>query len=159
MAESFLTFDFDDACVSNALERFYYDWQNIPPAKKSRFSAVTALCKDERGRLIGDEFPQPIMDSDSLEMRYKYKTKSEKWGFQRTEVLKQFLFPTPADTLFVVEGMVWSKKALRFKTRFVNEALLPWQNQHGESIDETKQFSEICKGTSTITMASKRFER
>lgn len=91
--ELFLTFDSDDACVPVALERFKYHWDNIPLNEQNNFSAVTALCKDQKGTLVGDKFPLDITDSDSLEIRYKYKVKGEKWGFHRTDILKQFPFP------------------------------------------------------------------
>jgi glycosyltransferase involved in cell wall biosynthesis len=123
MGELFLAFDADDVCVPDALERFYYYWQNIPPGERSRFSAVTVLCKDQDGRLIGNAFPRHITDSDLLEIFYVYRVDGEKWGFHRTDVLKEFPFPEGADASFVPEGMVWTKIAQKFKTRFVNEIL------------------------------------
>lgn len=47
--ELFLTLDSDDACVPEALERFYFHWNAIPENRKGQFSAVTALCKDQNG--------------------------------------------------------------------------------------------------------------
>jgi len=123
MGELFLPLDSDDACVPDALERFHYHWQNIPLAERSRFSAVTVLCKDPEGRLIGNAFPQLITDSDSLEVLYVYRVNGEKWGFHRTDVLKEFPIPAVADASFVPEGMVSTKIARKFKTRFVNEIL------------------------------------
>jgi glycosyltransferase involved in cell wall biosynthesis len=119
----FLPLDSDDGCIPTALERFYYHWQNIPAAEKSQFSAVTVLCKDQEGRLIGTAFPRPVTDSDPLEIRYRYKLKGEKWGFHRTEVLKKFPFPELEGLAFLPESIVWSKIARTYKTRFVNEIL------------------------------------
>ena len=50
--EFFLTFDSDDRCVPQALERFNYHWLQIPLAIRYEFSAVTALCVDENNELI-----------------------------------------------------------------------------------------------------------
>ncbi len=121
--ELFLTLDSDDACVPNALERLKYHWDGIPPVEKDKFSAVTVLCKDQNGRLIGDKFPCDVLDSDWIESFFKYKVKGEKWGFQRTDVLKQFPFPTVPNVKFISEGVLWFALSRRFKTRFVNEIL------------------------------------
>jgi len=121
--ELFLSLDSDDACVPQALERFKYHWDSIPDGQKERFSAVTALCQDHNGVVVGDQFPQDILDSDSIELVLKYKIRGEKWGFQRTEVLKQFPFPIVPGARFVSEGVVWFALSRRFKTRFVNEML------------------------------------
>jgi len=121
--ELFVTLDSDDACLPQALERLKYHWDGIPTAEKDKFSAVTVLCKDQNGRLVGDEFPRDVLDSDSIELVFKYNVKGEKWGFHRTDVLKQFPFPTLRNAKFISEGVVWFAISRRFKTRFVNEVL------------------------------------
>ncbi len=90
--ELFLTLDSDDACVPQALERLKYHWDSIPTEKKDKFSAVTVLCKDQNGGLVGDKFPRDVLDSDSIELVFKYNVKGEKWGFHRTEVLRPLDF-------------------------------------------------------------------
>lgn len=130
--ELFLTLDSDDACVPRALERFKHYWDAIPDGHRSHFSAVTALCMDQHGKLIGSKFPQDVTDSDSLEIRYRFKVKGEKWGFHRTSVLRQFPFPAIEGVKVVPEGVVWAAVARRFKTRFVNEPLrIYWADEFG----------------------------
>jgi len=121
--ELFLGLDSDDACSPDALERFTYHWAAIPAAEKERFSAVTALCQDQHGRLVGDRFPRDPTDSDSLEIRYRFRVKGEKWGFQRTAVLRQFPFPVREGDTHVPPSFVWRAIARRYRTRYVNEVL------------------------------------
>jgi glycosyltransferase involved in cell wall biosynthesis/SAM-dependent methyltransferase len=121
--ELFLTLDSDDACVPHALERFKRIWDDIPEADRGGFSAVTALCVDQHGQLVGDRFPRDPTDSDSLEIRYRYKVRGEKWGFQRTAVLREFPFPEPEGARHVPPSVAWSAIAGRYKTRYVNEML------------------------------------
>ncbi len=121
--ELFLNIDDDDACVPQALERLKYHWDSIPDSQRERFSGVTVLCRDHNGRLVGDLFPRDILDFNSLELVFKYKVRGEKWGFQRTDVLKEFPFPTLPDVKYIPEGVVWFALARRFKTQFVNEIL------------------------------------
>jgi glycosyltransferase involved in cell wall biosynthesis len=121
--ELFLTLDSDDECVPEALARFKYHWENIPESEKPQFSAVTALCKNQYGEIEGDKFARDILDSDCVEMFMRYRPRGEKWGFQRTEVMRQFLFPITPGENFVPESVVWLALSRRYKTRFVNETL------------------------------------
>jgi glycosyltransferase involved in cell wall biosynthesis len=122
--ELFLTFDSDDSCVPEALERFKYHWDAIPENKKKDFSAVTCLCKDQEGKIIGSFFPLDPTDSDSLEIRYRFKVVGEKWGFHRTDVLRDFPFPETIKRTYISDSpFVWNKIARKYKTRFVNEIL------------------------------------
>ena len=119
----FLVLDSDDACVPDALERFKYHWDTIPMEQKHRFSAVTCLCLDQQGIQVGSRFPRQVTDSDSLEIRYRFKVTGEKWGFHRTDVLRQYPLPETVKGHYIPEGLVWSRIARAYKTRFVNEAL------------------------------------
>jgi glycosyltransferase involved in cell wall biosynthesis len=121
--ELLLVLDSDDGCVPQALERLKHHWDHIDDQKRARFSAVTALCADQDGNLIGDPFPQDVMDSDPLELRYRYKVRGEKWGFQRTDILRRYPFPEDLRQTYVPEDIIWNKIARKYKTRFVNEQL------------------------------------
>ena len=119
----FLSWDSDDGAVSTALERFKAHWDAIPGDRKSRFSAVTALRMYDDGHPVGDRFPHDITDSESLELYFKYRVRGDKWGFHRTDVLRDHPFPEPQGLTFVSESIVWFAIARRYKTRYVNEYL------------------------------------
>lgn len=129
----FLTLDSDDACVPNALERFKAHWEGIPEEQRERFSAVTGLCRTQDGKTVGRPFPTDPLDSDSLEMAYRYRMAHEKWGFQRTDVLRQFPFPEDVEGNYVPESYVWHRIARHYKTRYVNDALRIYWTE-GESL-------------------------
>jgi glycosyltransferase involved in cell wall biosynthesis len=120
--ELFLTLDSDDRCMPNALERLHYHWDNIPADRKQLFSAVTALCEDQYGNLQGQKFPKDVIDANWLDLHYRYKVGGEKWGFQRTDVMKEFPFQVMPGQ-HIDEGSVWTQIALKYQTRFVNEIL------------------------------------
>ncbi len=119
----FVPADSDDRFVPTALERFLFHWNTIPESRRREFTGVACLCMTERGDVIGDQFPFDPTDSDSLEISYKYKVRGEKWGFHRTDVLRQFPFPEIPGVGFVPEGIVWNQIARKYKIRFINEAL------------------------------------
>ncbi len=119
----FLTWDSDDGAVPEALERFSAHWDGIPPDRRHGFSAVSALRRNEDGTLIGDPFPSDVLDSDPLELFFRYRVRGDKWGFHRTDVLRAHPFPEPAGVTFVTESVLWFAIARRYRTRYVNEAL------------------------------------
>jgi glycosyltransferase involved in cell wall biosynthesis len=119
----FLALDSDDECVPNALERFLYHWESIPSTERAGFSAVTALCQDDGGRIVGEPFPRDPYDSDPLSIYFAGTGKGEKWGFHRTDVLRRYPFPEPAGVKFVSEAVVWFAIGRHYKTRYVNEPL------------------------------------
>ena len=121
--ELFLPLDSDDSCCPQALERFKYHWDSIPANKKDLFSGVSCLCQDEAGEIVGTSFPFNPTDSNSLEIRYRYKVKGDKWGFHKTEILLEFPFVDFTGYSFIPANMVWNKIARKYQTRFVNETL------------------------------------
>ena len=129
--ELFLTLDSDDACVSTALERFKHHWDSIPAAERGKYSAVTALCMDQDGTLLGNRYPADVLDSDPVELVYRFRVHGEKWGFQRTDVLKEFPFPSVSRARIVPENVVWDAIGQRYRTRYVNEVLRIYWIQHG----------------------------
>ena len=141
----FLPLDSDDACVPHALAKLRHYWDTIPQQRKRAFSAVTVLCKDERGNVVGDRFPNHITDSDSLDCYYRLKVRGEKWGFQRTDVMREFPFPVPGERMsHVPEGIVWSQISRRYKTRYVNEALRVYYTGH-ESLTSTGNLGRTAR--------------
>jgi glycosyltransferase involved in cell wall biosynthesis len=120
--ELFLTLDSDDEALPDALEILNQHWRNIPEDERDEFSAVTGLCIDETGGIVGSRFPSDVFDSDSLAIHYRFKIEGEKWGFQLTDVLRKFPYPQNVQG-HVPESVVWSAIASSYKTRFVNDVL------------------------------------
>lgn len=119
----FLNLDSDDFCVPEALERLLAHWEAIPRSLRGDFSGVTCQCMDEFGDLVGSPFPEPVVDAHPVEFLWKHRIRGEKWGFHRTEVLREFPFPEIAGERFVPEGLVWNRIGRRYKLRFVNDPL------------------------------------
>jgi glycosyltransferase involved in cell wall biosynthesis len=142
--ELFLTLDSDDSCVPEALQTFYDVWQGIED--KEHFAGVTALCMTEEGKVVGDKFVADVCDATYLEDKYVYKIKGEKWGFQRTEVLKEFPFPEPEGLKLVSEGYVWARISGKYQTRYVNECLRVYHTEEGSYVhaEPAKYATELA---------------
>jgi glycosyltransferase involved in cell wall biosynthesis len=121
--ELFLPLDSDDECLTTALERLAHHWGCIPADRKSSYSGITVLCQNETGQILGTEFPQPIMDSNPIEMFAKYHMKGEKWGFHRTELLREYPFPDFPQEKFMAEALVWNRIGRKYQIRYINEPL------------------------------------
>ncbi len=153
--ELFLNLDSDDSCVASALERFAFHWNDISENDRARFSAVTALCMDVDGNIIGDRYPYNVIDCDRSEIVFKYKVKGDKWGFQRTDILRQFPYPVQDQEKFIGEGVIWSEIGRRYKTRFVNEALsIVYQSTAGRTDQLTHApLSSVALGCAMLHQA------
>lgn len=125
--ELFLTLDSDDTCVADALARLKFHWDSIPAGARETFSAVTVLCADAEGRVVGDRFPRDVFDANSISLQHKYLIRGEKWGFHRTTVLRKFPFPEFDGERFIPESVVWNRIAQHYRTRYVNEALRTYE--------------------------------
>lgn len=121
--ELFLVLDSDDWCVPVTLERFWHYWTSISEEQRDQFVGVWSLCMDESGAVVGNPFPATdYIDSNLLEIKYRYRVFGEKWGIMRTDILRQFPFREDIPGL-VPEGTVWDAIAKHYKTRFINQAL------------------------------------
>jgi len=119
--EFFLIFDSDDTCVKNALEIFLKSWDSMDEEKKASFSGITCLCQDYGGNIIGDAFKENIVDEYPIYiMPYM---KGEKWGFHKTDIVKNFLFPEYQNEKFMAESLVWNRISSIYKVRHINTPL------------------------------------
>jgi glycosyltransferase involved in cell wall biosynthesis len=116
----FVILDSDDWLVPTALERLLYWWESIPLQLREKYTGVAGLCSHPSGEIVGSPFPAPVIDSNAIEIRTKYRVKGDKFGMNRTDVLKEFPFPENLGK-FVTESLVWNRIARKYITRFVNE--------------------------------------
>jgi glycosyltransferase involved in cell wall biosynthesis len=121
--ELFLFLDSDDACIPETLERFYFHWNSIPEKDRNSFSTLSALCVNAHGQVIGEEYPAEIVDVETTWHQLKMRASGERWGVNRTAVLRLFPFPEVPGEKFISEGIVWNRMARQYKARFVNEKL------------------------------------
>jgi glycosyltransferase involved in cell wall biosynthesis len=112
--------DSDDACLPQSLERFKFHWDSIPEGERDGFVGVTTLCNDQHGNPVGSDLHTSPLDSDSLEMRHRYRYRHEMWGMQRVDVLRRYPFPGIRGAS---EAVAWFEIARRYRTRFFQDRL------------------------------------
>lgn len=119
----FLSLDSDDACTPDALRVLNDAWEGIEPIRRKEFTGVCALVMDTDGAVVGDRFPSDVFDTDSNALRFQHRIAGEKWGFHRTEVVREFFFPEEEGVRYVPESVVWGRIAAKYQERFINRAL------------------------------------
>jgi len=115
-----LVADDDDEIPARALEIMYDYWNKLPSQNKSIISGVTGLCVDQKGNLVGDQFPSEVMESTNLDISILYNVNGEKWGFKRRDIMIEFPYPEDIPG-YVPESLVWSRIDRQYKTLFVND--------------------------------------
>jgi hypothetical protein len=76
-----------------------------------------------------------VIDADSISIRFRYKVKGDKFGFQRTDVLRSVPIPEiPGYGGYIPTRIVWRAIARRYKTRFVNESLRVYWHDQGPGL-------------------------
>jgi glycosyltransferase involved in cell wall biosynthesis len=145
--ELFLLTRAADAIKPYTLERLLAVWLQIPEGDRAGFSAVSGLAEDEHGNLIGTPFPRSPLDSDSLELLYRYKVKGDKFGFQRTEVLRRHPIPlVEGYTGYMPDRIVWTAIAREYRTRYVNERLRIYYHDQPTSLSRPRRPSDNAVG-------------
>ncbi len=116
--------DSDDVLTPEALEILQRQWQAIPSHEWEHFAGVEGLCADlQTGQIIGDCFPQSVMDSSYLETRYRLGIGGDKKNAMRTDVLRMYPFPLFPGERHLPESIVWNRIAKRYNFRYVNEII------------------------------------
>lgn len=115
--------DSDDWLLPDSLENIRRAWMAIPEEVRSHFVGVAGLYADGKsGKIIGDPFPEEIIDSDAVSIRARYNIKGDKFGANRVDVYRQFPFPEQIGS-FVTEGLIWNRIARHYKTHYINRVL------------------------------------
>jgi glycosyltransferase involved in cell wall biosynthesis len=147
LGEFVVNLDSDDACIPEALERFKFHWDQIPVERQPLYSGIDCLCQDTDGKIIGSLFPQSPLDSNCCELRYRLRVTGEKWGCQRTEMLRQFPFPdVRGPKLCVPETIVWNRLTQQYPARYVNEALRVYYTNGTDQITRARWVDQDLTG-------------
>lgn len=88
--------------------------------ERNSFSGVSCLCQNDKGEQIGHSYPK---DNWVSEWTILMQLRGEKWGFHRTELLRELPFPQFEGEKFCPEGVVWGRLHDKYLTLCINEPL------------------------------------
>ena len=146
--EFLLPFDGDDECYPYTLEVFNNEYENILEELKPKVAAVTGLCDDQYGELIGEPFPENPLFCNTFEAKLKNQIIGEKWGFTKTDVLKDIIVnPNMLQKGFMPENLIWNTVARNgFLTKCINKSLRIYNVGVEGSIMNTAMTSKSAFG-------------
>lgn len=134
--------DSDDAALPQALRIMHDEWLAIPEADRAGYVGITGLCAHEDGTIFGDRYPVSPYDSTPIETTLCDGIRGDKSGFQRVEILRQFPYPEFIEGL-VPEGVVWNAIARKYKTRYINRAVLTYYIEQDSIINSRNTLTKM----------------
>jgi len=121
--EFFYGLDSDDMLLPDGLKTLHDSYCSIPDGAKMDFAMVIGLFCNLKKKIIGKEFPNDIVDGNYLDIGFKNKIEGDRSYFIKTDILKEYPFPTFGEENFLAESIVWNKIVLKYKVRCVNRAI------------------------------------
>ena len=136
--EYYTVIDSDDEIKKDSFEILINEWNKIPENERKKYKSVTARSYDpETGKMIGDLLKKDVIDCSSLDARYKYKMKYERWGISRTEVIKEYR-SLPIDGHFYPETIMQDKCARKYIERYIDIPLSGYYKDTNNAITKQK---------------------
>jgi glycosyltransferase involved in cell wall biosynthesis len=125
-----IVLDSDDELLPEALQIFHDAWSSIAEAARDRFGSVRALCVDEKGKIVGDSFVKPVLDTSYSELVYRYGTAGEKLSCDRTDLLRSLEIPDQVRG-YVPEHVLWTQLSGPYLTRAINRPVRVYKETAG----------------------------
>jgi glycosyltransferase involved in cell wall biosynthesis len=124
----------DDLFFPETLKVFDETWEKYG---NENISGIKCLCENQYGKLIGKEFPQPVLVTNFFTIFCDYLYTYEGYGCTRTDVLRRFKFDT-SEILYVPEGTMWCKIGMEYDTIFLNRVLRTYYQEADNKAALTK---------------------
>ena len=119
--EYFFIVDSDDRLPVNALQKVAQRIQTINGDPS--LGGVCGLDATFDGTVIGTGFPEAEMDDTALNIRFLHHVMGDLKEVFRTDVLREFPFPSIDGERFCPEALVWNRIATKYKLRCINEII------------------------------------
>lgn len=119
--ELFLILDSDDTLPERSLEWINHYYQQIKD--DASFGGVCGYMAHHDGTIIGRGCDLPVIDANSIEMRYQYHIQGDMLEVFRTSVMREIPFPDITGEKFVPEALVWNRIACKYRLRVFHEVV------------------------------------
>lgn len=118
--EFFYIVDSDDALPKDAVEFILREGSKI--INDENYGGIVGCDRTFDGHIFSNMPDKPI-DSNSIDIRYKYGIIGDLAEVFKTRVLKEYPFPTFSNEKFSPEALVWNRIAQKYKLRFFPKIL------------------------------------
>lgn len=130
--------DSDDWLLPNTLQRLRQVWDSIPPERRDGFVGVAGRDAFPDGTKIGRDLPTHFLDSDEIELRYRFRITGDNTGMNRIDIVRAFPAPEFENEKFVTEAVAINRVALQYKTRYFDEIIKFANYQEGGLSDRIR---------------------
>ncbi len=113
--------DSDDSLPKSSVDTVINMLKTIQ--KENMLGGVAGFMAHHDGKIIGHGYNFDILDTNSLDLRYKYHIQGDMAEVFRTDVLREFPFPEFAEEKFCPEALVWNRIAQKYNLRFFHEVI------------------------------------
>ena len=113
--ELLLILDSDDSLPDNSLELITKVYSQIKDDES--FGGVCGYMAHHDGTIIGKGNKENILDTNSVDLRYRFNVKGDMCEVFKTSVLKEIPFPEIDGEKFCPEALVWNRIAKKYRLR------------------------------------------
>lgn len=119
--ELFLILDSDDSLPNNSLELITKVYSQIKD--DDSFGGVCGYMAHHDGTIIGKGNEENILDTNSIDLRFRYNVKGDMCEAFKTSVLREIPFPEIDGERFCPEALVWNRIAKKYKLRVFHDVI------------------------------------
>ena len=119
--ELFLVLDSDDSLLDNSLELITKVYSQIN--NNESFGGVCGYMAHHDGTIIGKGNEENILDTNTIDLRYRYNVKGDMCEVFKTTVLKEIPFPEIDGERFCPEALVWNRIAKKYRLRVFHDVV------------------------------------
>lgn len=122
--EFIIIMDDDDLIRPDCLEVALATWEAIPEGQRDQYWGVCGLCEYEDGTLVGNRFPDELLDTDYFTMRMIRNIRGDKKEVLRRSAVGDFRFEVIEPERRAIKNMLWFGLARNYRTRFTNTVIM-----------------------------------
>lgn len=119
--ELFLILDSDDSLPDNSLELITEVYSQIKDNES--FGGVCGYMAHHDGTIIGKGNEENILDTNTIDLRYRYNVKGDMCEVFKISVLKEIPFPEIDGEKFCPEALVWNRIAKKYRLRVFRDVI------------------------------------
>ena len=111
----FLILDSDDSLPADSLKTIAEYFKQV--RNDDSFGGVCGYMAHHDCKIIGHGCDEDVLDTNSIDLRYKHNVVGDMCEVFRTSVLREFPFPEIEGEKFCPEALVWNRIATKYKLR------------------------------------------
>ncbi|MFC3199218.1 glycosyltransferase family 2 protein [Parapedobacter deserti] len=120
----FFIVDSDDYLPGHALMEISSRWSAVlQKPNPKEYAGICGLRIDENGAVVGGKVDYDVLDTTTVDYRYRRGYQGDKAEVYRTDILRAYPFPDIEGEKFCTEALVWNRIAASYRLVFFNKGI------------------------------------